>query len=90
MIIIALWVSGNHAYALIAVLASTLTLAYFLYMQRESFFGKLAVEFSHIKEAGWGLIVPSVLLGAIIIAVGLFFPFVLDKFILPVQTILGG
>jgi len=90
LIIIALWTSGNHIYALIAVLASVLTLSYFLYLQREAFFGKLVAEFSALKEAGWGITFPSLVLGAIIVAVGVFFPFVLKNFILPVSNIFGG
>jgi len=42
IIVIALWQNGLHAYASIAVLASVLTLAYLLMMQRKVFFGKLA------------------------------------------------
>ena len=76
MIVVALWVSGYRVYAIIAILASVITLAYFLYMQRMAFFGKLASEHSDVKEAGWGLVFPSVILGAIIVAVGLFFPFI--------------
>ena len=79
IIVIALWASGNHAYAMIAVLASLLTLAYFLYMQRMSFFGKLSAEFNNIKEAGWPVTLASVMLGSIIIAVGLFFPFMFSS-----------
>ncbi len=75
MIITALWVSGNRVYAVIAILASVITLGYFLYMQRTVFFGKLNQEFKDIKEAGWGLVCPSIILGAIILAVGLVFPF---------------
>ena len=75
MIITALWVSGNRVYAVIAILASVITLGYFLYMQRTVFFGKLNQEFKDIKEAGWGLIFPSIMLGAIILAVGFVFPF---------------
>ena len=45
-------------------------------MQRMAFFGKLANEHSDVKEAGWGIVFPSVILGAIIIAVGLLFPFI--------------
>jgi multicomponent Na+:H+ antiporter subunit D len=75
MIITALWVSGNRVYAVIAILASVITLGYFLYMQRTVFFGKLNQEFKDIKEAGWGLVFPSIMLGAIILAVGFVFPF---------------
>lgn len=90
IIVIALWTSGYHAVAGIAVLASVLTLAYFLSMQRNVFFGKIKQDFEHIKEAGFYLTFPAVLLAAIIIAVGVFFPFMLNTFILPIKSVLGG
>ncbi|MDD5432758.1 MAG: proton-conducting transporter membrane subunit [Candidatus Omnitrophica bacterium] len=90
VIIVALWMSGRRVYALIAVLASVVTLAYFLSMQRRVFFGKLGVEFANIKEQGFALGFAAVLLSLIVIGVGLFFPFVLNSFILPVGNIFGG
>jgi multicomponent Na+:H+ antiporter subunit D len=90
IIIIGLWVGGFHTYAVIAVLASVLTLAYFLSLQRRVFFGKLADEFKNIKEAGLSLNFPALLLAVIIIAVGLVSPLFLNKFILSLKNILGG
>ncbi len=75
IIIVALWVSGYHAYAVVAVMASVITLAYFLSLQRRVFFGKIKEEFINIKEAGIGLTLPAVILTAIIIGVGIVFPF---------------
>ncbi len=54
IIVIALWQNGLYAYATIAVLASVLTLAYLLMMQRKVFFGKLAEGLTNVKEAGLG------------------------------------
>lgn len=88
IIVIALWASGNHAYATIALLASLLTLAYFLLMQRKVFFCKLQSEVQNVKEAGFWLAVPQIVLALIIIFVGVGFPFVLDRFILTVENIL--
>lgn len=90
IIVIALWMSGLYVYAVIAILASVLTLAYFLSMQRRVFFGILGEGLGGIKEAGFGLALPAIILSAIIIGVGLFFPFILNSFILPVKGILGG
>ena len=91
IIIIALWTSGNHAFAVIAILAGIITLGYFLLMQRMAFFGKVSTQFAHVKEAGFSLVLPSLILGAIIVGAGLCFPFILDKFILPAgNIILGG
>jgi multicomponent Na+:H+ antiporter subunit D len=75
IIILALWFSGYYIYAVVAVIASVITLAYFLSLQRRVFFGKLKEEFANIKEAGIGLTLPALILTAIIIGVGLAFPF---------------
>jgi multicomponent Na+:H+ antiporter subunit D len=89
IIIIALWTAGCKWYAAIAVAASIVTLAYFLSMQRRVFFGKLVQGFEELKEAKTGLLIPAVVLTLITIGVGLFFPYVLNTFILPVQSIAG-
>jgi len=76
IIIIALWVAGYRAYAIMAVVGSIITLAYLLSMQRRVFFGKIAEGFKEIKEADFGLVLPAVILAAIAVAIGLIFPFV--------------
>ncbi|MDD5005433.1 MAG: proton-conducting transporter membrane subunit [Candidatus Omnitrophica bacterium] len=90
IIIMALWMSGFYVYAVIAILASVLTLAYFLSLQRMVFFGRLKEDSANIKEAGLGLMFPALILALIIVAVGLFFPFIINTFILPAGNILGG
>jgi len=87
MIVMALWVSGNHAYAAAALLLSVLTLAYFLSMQRRVFFGKVSSTMEDVREASFGMVLPVILLSIITVAVGLFFPWVLDHFILPIQLL---
>lgn len=89
IIIIALWKSGNFVYAVIGLLASVLTLAYFLIMQRNVFFGKIKSGMENIEEAGLGIVFPAIVLAVITIGVGLFFPYILNTFILPVQDILA-
>lgn len=89
IIIVAVWVSGYHIYATVAVLASLVTCAYFLSMQRRVFFGKLAEEFQSIKEARVGILVPEVVLALITIAIGVLFPYFLNSFILPMISIVG-
>ena len=79
IIVVALWIAGYYWYAVIGLLAGTITLAYFLSLQRRVFFGKLKQEFAQIKEAGPGLVLPMLILGAITIAVGLGFPFILSQ-----------
>lgn len=88
IIIMALWSSGMFGYAVVALLASLLTLSYFLSMQRRVFFGKPALGSIDVKEVGFGLIFVQVLLALIIIGVGLFFPLILNRFMLPVGDIL--
>ncbi len=78
IIIIALWQVGYIPYAIIALLASILTLAYFLILQRKVFFGKPSEEFANIKEANKGYTSTALLLAIIIILVGVGFPFVLS------------
>jgi len=90
IIVIALWSAGFHLYAMVAILAGVLTLAYFLSMQRRVFFGKLAAELSGIKEAGFWLALPQIILAAITVGVGLGFPVILNNFILPLGIILRG
>lgn len=90
VIVIALWMAGFRAYAVIAVLGSILTLTYFLILQRKVFFGKPNAEFKDIKEAGFSLTFPALILAALIIGAGIFTPFMLDRFILSFNSILGG
>jgi formate hydrogenlyase subunit 3/multisubunit Na+/H+ antiporter MnhD subunit len=87
IIVIALWMGGYHVYAAIAVLASVLTLAYLLGMQRKIFFGKGSEEFAQVREAAPGVVVPAVVLAALTVAVGLAFPWVWSHIILPVATL---
>ncbi|MCX5678173.1 MAG: proton-conducting transporter membrane subunit [Candidatus Omnitrophica bacterium] len=88
MIIIALWQSGSHAYSVIAIMAGVITLAYLLVMQRRAFFGKLAKENEHLKEARPGIATASIILAAILVASGIFFPFVFNTFIAPLQELI--
>jgi multicomponent Na+:H+ antiporter subunit D len=77
LIVIALWVSGHYTYAVIAILASILTLGYALSIQRRIFFGKVAEGLKDTREVDFGLLLPQVILAAIIVAVGLVSPWVL-------------
>jgi multicomponent Na+:H+ antiporter subunit D len=87
-IVIALWQANYHYYALIAILASIITLSYMLSIQRRVFFGKLANGLENIKEGGLGPTLPAVILAAIIIVVGLFFPLFINSIIFPAGSIL--
>ena len=74
---IALWNGGQVVFAVIAVLTSLVTLAYFLALQRKVFFGTILPEWSEVREAGPGYLLPALALAAITVAVGLGFPFLL-------------
>ena len=90
MIIIALWLAGFKNYAVIAVLGSVLTLAYFLTLQRKVFFGKPNDEFKDVKEAGFSLSFPAIALAILIVVVGVLSPWLLKGFILGFVPIIGG
>jgi multicomponent Na+:H+ antiporter subunit D len=81
MIIIALWVSGHQVYAAIAVMASVLTLAYLLTMQRKVFFGVLAEGFKNIKETKPAIAAVAIALALVTIGVGVFFPLVFNLYL---------
>jgi proton-translocating NADH-quinone oxidoreductase chain N len=85
LIIIALFQAGHPYYAGLAILASLVTLAYFLVMQRRIFFGELASGFENIRDAGPWVTAPSVILAGIILGVGVFFPYILGSFVAPFQ-----
>lgn len=88
LIIIALWQSNHYGYAVVAILASIITLAYLLSIQRKVFFGILPDRLRDIKEAGVGIILPAVVLAGIILAVGLFFPMLFNSFMIPIDSVL--
>lgn len=88
IIIIALWQIKSYSYAVIAVLASILTAAYLIMMQRKVFFGKLNQGLGNIKEADAGFCAISITLAAITVGAGVFFPAVFTEIIEPVKNIL--
>jgi proton-translocating NADH-quinone oxidoreductase chain N len=79
LIILALWQSGHEVFAVIAVLASLLTLGYFLLMQQKAFFGKPATEVVALTEAKGEFLVPAIFLALITVLAGVFFPFLVDS-----------
>jgi len=87
-IIIAAWQAGQRSVAAVAVLASVITLAYFLSMQRRVFFGKVAPRCQAVEEASaWGLL-PALILAAVTVGLGLSAPWLFDTFLLPLERIL--
>lgn len=87
-VIVALWQSGHVIYAALAILASLLTLAYFLSMQRRVFFGKLAAGFESLKEANAWILIPACALALITIGLGVCVPWLFETFLLPIRSLL--
>jgi multicomponent Na+:H+ antiporter subunit D len=89
VIIIALWQAGYHFYSMIAVFASVITLAYLLSLQRNVFFGKLKEGLEEVHEVKPVFYWPALIMAFITVSCGIFFPFVINKLILPVNSLLG-
>jgi multicomponent Na+:H+ antiporter subunit D len=87
IIIVALWKSGHPVYAGVAVLASVVTLAYFLILQRKAFFGKLAEGYEKLYEAEFGFLLPAIILALITVGVGLCFPLLANTFLIPISQV---
>jgi multicomponent Na+:H+ antiporter subunit D len=98
IIIMALVQAGHGALAVVAVLASVVTLWYYLVMQRKAFFGKLNEKWAAVKEAPFWMTAATVLLALLVIGSGIFFADIVKTWIQPasdalakgLQTALGG
>jgi multicomponent Na+:H+ antiporter subunit D len=88
IIVIALWQDDLRIYAIIAVLASILTLGYLLLMQRKVFFGILAEGLQNVREAGFGIVLPASVLATITVGVGVFFPLMFNGILMPISSFL--
>lgn len=72
LVIIALWQANYIKSAVIALIASIITLAYFVIMQRKVFFGRLSEKLSDIKEVEFALLLPIIIISGIIILAGIY------------------
>ena len=88
LIVLGVWKAGSPAVAVIAILLSLMTLAYFLSMQRRVFFGKLAAGLEEIREADFRALVPAILLALITLCLGLTFPWLFNTFLVPLESLL--
>jgi len=77
LIIIALFSAGKIAYAAVALLTGVLTLAYFLFLERNVFFMRTEMALESKEGVPFSLKLCEVMLAVITIAVGLGFPFIL-------------
>lgn len=77
LIIIALFSAGKVAYAGVALLTGVLTLAYFLFLERNVFFMRADLAMESKEAVPLSIKLCEVLLAVITVAVGLGFPFIL-------------
>ncbi len=100
-IIIACIQAGKLWFAAAAVIGSILTLASFMKVQKYVFFEKLPAQLRDTKESPWFMGAPMVILALLCLAVGLFFPVIVNFLINPAvvsvsigtgygQLVLGG
>ncbi|MDD5156163.1 MAG: proton-conducting transporter membrane subunit, partial [Candidatus Omnitrophica bacterium] len=87
IIVIALFSAGKFIYGSIALLASVITLAYFLSLERRVFFGRPAQEAANMTKAALGMSFAEILLAAITVAAGVGFTFMLNTWLLPLNDI---
>ena len=88
MIIIALVQAKFYVAAVLAVLASVITLWYYLILQHQAFFGQLNETWKNIREAPFWMSTATVLLGLLCILIGVFFPFVVNTWLKPAANVL--
>ena len=88
LIIMALVQAKEWTLAVVAVLASVLTLWYYLLIQRKAFFGKLDEKWKAVKEAPFWMSAATVLLALLVIGLGLFFSAVIKTWIQPASDAL--
>lgn len=88
IIIVALWTANQRAYAILALMASILTLGYLLIMQRKLLFGKIKEGLEEVREAGMGLLIPQIILALVTFIVGVCFPIFYNMFLLPLGSLI--
>jgi multicomponent Na+:H+ antiporter subunit D len=89
IIIIALIQAGHPVFAVIAVLASVLTLWYYLLLQRKAFFGKLNEKWAAVKEAPFWMTAATVLLALLCVGIGILFASTVSTWIQPAADVLA-
>ncbi len=89
IIIVALVQAGHPVFALLAVLASVLTLWYYLLMQRKAFFGKLNETWAAVREAPFWMTAATVLLALLCVGIGILFASTVSTWIQPAADVLA-
>jgi multicomponent Na+:H+ antiporter subunit D len=89
IIIVALIDGRRPVFALIAVLASVLTLWYYLLIQRKAFFGKLNEKWSAVREAPFWMTAATVLLALTCVGIGILFSSTITTWIEPARDVIA-
>jgi multicomponent Na+:H+ antiporter subunit D len=89
IIIVALVQAGHPVFAILAVLASVLTLWYYLIIQRKAFFGQLNAKWAAVKEAPFWMAASTVLLAVLCVGIGIFFSLTVTTWIQPAADVLA-
>ncbi|MDY0231737.1 MAG: proton-conducting transporter membrane subunit, partial [Candidatus Saccharicenans sp.] len=89
IIIIALVQAKAFGYALVAILASILTLWYYLLIQRKAFFGQVREKWQQVREAPFWMSAANIILALICLLVGIFFTPVYKTWISPAAEALA-
>jgi multicomponent Na+:H+ antiporter subunit D len=85
--------SGNPVYywaAGVAIGFSLLTLGYFLKVQRKAFFGKLNEAYANVREVGFAMALPMILLAALCVALGVGYPWLYENLLNPAAGVLAS
>jgi multicomponent Na+:H+ antiporter subunit D len=88
LIIMALVQARQKTLAVLAVLASVVTLWYYLILQRKAFFGKLEERWKNVKEAPFWMSAATVILALVAIGVGIWFAVMIRTWIQPASDAL--
>ena len=89
LIIVALVQAGHPVFAVVAVLASVLTLWYYLLMQRKAFFGQLNEKWAAVREAPFWMTAATVLLALLCVGIGILFASTVTTWVQPAADILA-
>ena len=79
---------GQPVMAIISLIASVLTVAYFIKFMHAAFFGPLPQRFEHVTDPPWTMLLPMGLLAGVCIAFG-FMPGIPLQVISAIQTLSG-
>uniref|UniRef100_A0A7V0Z5N5 NADH-quinone oxidoreductase subunit M n=1 Tax=candidate division WOR-3 bacterium TaxID=2052148 RepID=A0A7V0Z5N5_UNCW3 len=88
-IIIGLLQAKAYGFAFAAVLASIITLWYYIIIQRRAFFGKLKETLQDVKEVPFWMAVSTIFIALVCVIIGIGFPLVISNWIEPATKVLN-